>query len=249
MVALKLFHISPTSGRVSICKRAYGFCTFGATLPHFTAREASVAHGKLSLEEALAVGLSGEPKELPLTEDLVRKRLGLLSHEELRQLVWEHHRLSNAPGEATVLVEADAPVHVFLGGNREVTMELDTRENYHAYMHGGCSLLAAEIHRATGWPIEVYSYPPEGGYWSGHVTIQTPRGGHLDIQGEYTQDPRKEFGPAGMAMVKSLVDIQELTRLVDSRASTVGNNLALLDRQLTAQLAFQLLKTEGYLTL
>lgn len=217
-----------------------------APSPHFSDRNEALAHNERTLEAEY--GLFDTPSEtgaLDMSEAAIRDRLQMVDYESLEGLVWEQQRLSNTPSEVEEMVAKNEPFYVYYGFNREATLDLDSPETQTAFLRGGCSTLAADLHKATGWPIIVHSSNTPGA-WSGHVTVQTPDGAELDIAGR-SSNPLGSF-KADENWTREEVSLERLKELVDSRSKNLGDSLGLLERQLTSHMALELLKSEGFVT-
>lgn len=249
-MALVLYHLNPDTERIGRCRAEKGRCPFGSESPHFTTREETQAYYENELEAEY--GLFGEEGELSLDRAAVARRLNLLPAEALDQLVLERWRRGGyTPREADRMMAKDEPFYVYYTTNQEITLSSESPETQRTFMKGACGVFAAQVHRATGWPLAVYSSDEVPGFWQGHVTVKLPDGRFLDVMGT-TEDPTREFGPAAkswtIAEAKDLRELHEQTANSGAKSFEEREQLPLLERFAVAKIAYDVLDGEGLLT-
>ena len=249
-MALTLYHLNPDTEKIGVCRAQKGMCPFSSANPHFTSKEATQAYYENVLESEY--GIFGEPGgELSLEEDAVRRRLNLLPDEALKQLVWERFRFGGyTPREADQMVAKKSTFYVSYTGNQEMSLDAEDDSTQHTFMRGACAIFATEIHRATGWPMVVYSDPTSPKLWQGHVAVKVPGGGYLDASG-LVDDPIRSFGAD--AKKWKATEVSSFEELRDQTANRIDGtkeepkDLALLERFAVAKVAFDVLRDEGLL--
>lgn len=252
MAKLTLYHLNRDTERIGVCKaQGPGSCPFSSDDPHFSTKEATQAYYENELEATY--GLFGSKDEtLSMDAESVTKRLNLLPPEHLKQLIWERFRFGGyTPKEADHQVAKGLPFHVSYGSSsRELTLDADSVQSQNTFMRGACADFAAQVHRATGWPMVVFTMDPKSEFWQGHVAVKTPNGEYLDISG-VSKDPTEPFGAEAKSWtVSEAVNPDELH---EQTANRFGGKIAektkldLLERFVTAKLAFDVLESEGFI--
>lgn len=252
MAKLTLYHLNRDTERIGVCRaKGTGSCPFGSDDPHFPTREATQAYYENDLEATH--GLFGSKDEsLSMKAEAVKRRLNLLAPEDLKQLVWERFRYGGyTPREADHQVAKNLPFQVSYGSSmRELTLDVDSSHTQNVFMKGYCADFAAQVHRATGWPMAVFTKDPESEFWQGHVAVKTPEGDYLDISG-VSSNPTEAFG----SEAKKWTETEALNpdELHGQTANSFGGKIAektkldLLERFVAAKLAFDLLESEGFI--
>lgn len=251
-MALKLYHLNPDSEKIGICRATgSGTCPFSADNPHFATKEETQAYYENELESEYGLFSGASDSSKAMSEAAVRRRLNLLSDEALDQLIEDRFRFGGyTPREAKAAVAKGAPFYVNYTANQEMTLDPDHRYTQHTFMRGACAVFAAQVHRATGWPMVVYSNDKTVDYWQGHVAVRTPDGRYLDASG-VSDDPTREFGELSRGWVRTeAANVEELHQ--QTANSTDGRleekeGLQLLERFAAAKIAFEVLKSEGLL--
>lgn len=54
--------------------------------------------------------------------------------------------------------------------------------------YGYCTLLALAVHRKTGLPLVLFTFPTDSDDWCGHAAIQVGKDAYLDINGVNTEE-------------------------------------------------------------
>lgn len=253
MTKLTLYHLNRDTERIGICRaKGPGSCPFGSDDPHFPTKEATQAYYENELEATYGLFGSKDETPLPMDAESVKRRLNLLPPEDLKQLVWERFRYGGyTPKEADHHVAKKLPFHVSYGSSmREITLDVDSTHTQNTFMKGFCADFAAQVHRATGWPMAVFTKDPESEFWQGHVAVKTPDGEYLDISG-VSANPTESFGAeAKKWTVTEAVNPDELH---EQTANRFGGKIAektkldLLERFAAAKLAFDVLQSEGFI--
>lgn len=199
---MKLYHFNPETKRVNICKAQFptGNCRFGTDQPHFENREEAQQFVEKVLEDENGLfnifskkngkgddENNEKDQQTIFTKDELKQRLQLLSEDGLNSLILEQLKNGHSKAEAEEKLKNKEPFYVYYNRNQEITLDPEDYETQNTFMKGACSVLAHELHRATGWNIVVFSDKREK-YWSGHVVVETPSGNHLDIEGEGSPD-------------------------------------------------------------
>lgn len=248
---LALYHLNPDTERIGRCRAENGRCPFGSESPHFTTKEETQAYYENELEAEY--GLFGDSNgALSLDAASVRKRLNLLPDEPLNQLIWERWRRGGyTPREADQMMAKDEAFYVNYTANQEITLNPESPETHRTFMKGACGIFAAQIHRATGWPLVVYSSNEFSGLWQGHVAVKLPDGRFLDVTGA-GNDPIREFGPAAkdwtVTEARDLRELHEQTANSGAKSFEEKESLPLLERFAVAKLAYDVLAGEDLLT-
>lgn len=246
-MALALFHLNPKTERIGKCSADRGRCPFGTERPHFVTREEvqSYYEGELEAE----YGLFGDG-ELDLSERSVARRLNILPDDALEELIRERFRRGGyTPREADSALKGNEPFYAYYTGNQEITLDPYSARTQQTFLRGACAVFARTVHRATGWPMVVYSDRSVPGYWQGHVTVRTPDGKELDIRGAL-DDPLAGFAGTAKWTVteaKNADELREQTADREEDALAERRDLELLERFAVAKLAFEILQDEGYL--
>lgn len=255
---MKLYHINPETGRVNICKAQFpmGNCRFGSDKPHFTEKHDAVKFVEKTLEkeEGLFSTLSKESKselhnnknnqQASFTAEEVKNRLQLLPQEALDHLILEQWKKAFSKKEAEEKLKNKEPFYVYYNRNQEMTLDPDDYETQSTFMRGACSVLAYELHRATGWDIVLFS-SKRSSYWEGHVALKTPSGGYLDIEGEGHNGYGEFFNKN--IYEERIVNVDELNKTITQKDLPLTNNLGMLERYAASQVAYNLLESLGYI--
>lgn len=249
-MALALYHLNPSTERIGRCRAENGKCPFGSENPHFTTKEETQAYYENELE--VEYGLFGHGGELSLSKTAVARRLNLLPVEALDQLIWERWRRSGyTPREADEMLAKEKAFYVNYTANQEMTLNAESRETQQTFMRGACAVFAAQIHRATGWPVVVYSAKVIPGVWQGHVVVRLPDGEYLDVSGR-NNDPLNAFGSDAKNWktfeATSLEELRAVTANTYVGAEFEDHRLPLLERFAVAKIAYDVLDGEGLLT-
>lgn len=249
-MALVLYHLNPATERIGRCRAENGRCPFGSESPHFTTKEETQAYYENELEAEY--GLFGAGGNLSLDRASVARRLNLLPAEALDQLILERWRRGGyTPREADQMMAKDEAFYVHYTANQEITLDPGSRETQRTFMKGACGIFAAQVHRATGWPLAVYSSNEFSGLWQGHVAVKLPDGRFLDVTGAGS-DPIREFGPVAkgwtMTEAKDLKELHEQTANSNAKGFEEKESLPLLERFAVAKLAYDVLDSEDLLT-
>lgn len=250
-MALVLYHLNPSTERIGRCRAENGRCPFGSENPHFTTREETQSYYENRLEAEY--GLFGDGAgSLGLSREAVARRLNLLPAEAMAQLVWERWRRGGyTPREADQMVARDEPFYVHFTTNQEITLDPEDPNTRRTFMRGACAIFAAQVHRATGWPLVVYSSDQIPGFWQGHVLAKLPDGRLLDVTGAGA-DPLREFEPDArkwrMSEARNLEELHEQTANSNAGRLEDKQQLPLLERFAVAKIAYDVLDGEGLLT-
>lgn len=252
MAKLVLYHLNRDTERIGVCKaQGPGRCPFSSDDPHFPTKEATQAYYENELEAEY--GLFGSKDEKPsMDAESVRKRLNLLSPEHLKQLVWERWRFGGYTAkEADHQVAKGLPFDASYGSSQiDLTLDADSVQAQNAFMRGACADFAAQIHKATGWPMVVFTMDPKSELWQGHVTVRTPNGEYLDISG-VSSNPTQPFGAE--AKNWAVTEASNLDELHEQTANRFGGKISekrkldLLERFVVAKLAYDVLESEGFI--
>ena len=244
---ITLTHFNEKSGRTGRCRAIQKPCPLGGLGIHLDSAEKMRGH--LEQIERDRHGLFGEGAYLSLERDAVRNRLGILSDETFIRLRRKVYERTMSTREAAMAESQGMPFYVGYGDmSREVTLDFDSPQSVHCFSHGACGFLAAEIHRATGWPIVVSSIERGGTRTLQHVTVRTPNGEHLEIGGTF-KSPSGSFSGRGEFVVDEYNNLEEFTReaMKAPQGDTLYEGLTPLERGILAKFAFDLLDSEGYL--
>lgn len=256
---MKFYHMNPETGRVNICQAQFptGNCRFGSDKPHFTEKHDAekFVEKTLEKEEGMFSTLSKESKnelhnnennqQASFTAEEVKDRLQLLPQEALDHLILEQWKKAFSKKEAEEKLKSKEPFYVYYNRNQEMTLDPDDYETQSTFMRGACSVLAYELHRATGWDIVLFS-DKDTSYWSGHVVVRTPSGGYLDIEGESDSEYGQFFNKN--IYEQKTVSVEELNELMIQEKKPLTKNLGMLERFAASQIAYNLLESEGYIT-
>lgn len=251
-----LYHLNPQTERIGVCRadpKAFGHrgCPFGSSSPHFPTKEEARSYYENELEAEYGLFDSGQSSNpLPLDRDSVARRLNLLPEETLQGLVRDRFRHGGYTiRETEAAMAKDEPFYVSYNTNQEITLELDDDSTQRTFTKGACSVFALELHRATGWPLVIYTEESDGG-WGGHVGVRTPSGGLLDATGVGTSIT-STFGPRArdwsVSEVSSPDELFERISKNPSNEKATWNGLPLLERFAAAKLAYDVLDREGLL--
>lgn len=255
---MKLYHVNPETRRVNICKAVFpsGKCRFGSDKPHFVEREEALKHVEqiLEQEEGLFNNLTKKNTDENVeyqsntqesfTSEELKTRLQLLPQEALDHLILEQFKKAFSKKEAEEKLLNKEPFYVYYNRNQEITLDPEDYETQSTFMKGACSVLAYELHRATGWDIVLFS-DKRSSYWEGHVALKTPSGGYLDIEGE-SHSGYGEFFKKGIYEEKT-VNVDELNHIITQKNLPLTNGLGMLERYAASQIAYNLLESEGYI--
>lgn len=252
---MKLYHINPETGRVNICKAQFpmGNCRFGSDKPHFTEKQDAVKFVEKTLEkeEGLFNQLTKnstnvnelDNKQESFTADELKERLQLISEEALEQLIFEELKKASSKSEAEEKLRNKEPFYVHYNRIQEITLDPEDYETQETFMKGACGVLAYEVHRATGWDIVSFN-DRETSFWQGHIAIRTPSGGYLDVEGESHSEYGQFFNKR--LYEQKTITVEELNKLLTHSEKPLTRNLGMLERYAASQIAFNLLKSEGY---
>lgn len=248
-MALALYHLNPDTERIGRCRAENGRCPFGSDNPHFTTREETQAYYENELEAEY--GLFGSSKELSLDRTAVARRLNLLPAEAMDQLIRERWRRGGyTPREAEQMLAKGEAFYVHYTTNQEITLDPESRETRRTFMRGACGRFAEQIHRATGWPLAVFSSNEFPGLWQGHVAAKLPDGRFLDVTGA-SDNPLREFGPDAegwtVTEASNLEELHEQTANRNDGKLVEKSQLPLLERFAVARIAYDVLDGEGLL--
>jgi len=255
-VPTTLYHLNPATERIGACRAEKGKvghrgCPFGSERPHFGTKEEAQSYYENELESEYGLFGEGSSGQLSLKRDAVRKRLNLLSGETLNSLIvdrWRHGGWT--PRETEQQMANGEPFYVNYSGNQEITLDLDDPSTQSTFTRGACSVLAAEVHRVTGWPMTVFTAKGSEGYWTGHVAVKLPDGRYLDATG-ITDEPLRGFGAlmdgASVRDVASEAELMESVGAREESDKTLNSSLSLLERFALAKLTYDLLDSEELL--
>lgn len=255
---MKLYHVNPETRRVNICKAVFpsGKCRFGSDKPHFADREEALKHVEKTLEqeEGLFNNLTkkkdeqniekADNKQTSFTSEELKTRLQLIPQEALDQLILEQHKKAFSKKEAEEKLRNKEPFYVYYNRNQDITLDPEDYDTQSTFMKGACSVLAHELHRATGWDIVLFS-SKKSSFWEGHVALKTPSGGYLDIEGE-TSSRYGEFFNENIYEEK-IIDVNELNNTMTHKNEPLTSHLGILERYAASQIAYNLLESEGYI--
>lgn len=186
-----------------------------------------------------------------MKREAVARRLNLLPAETLQGLIQERWRQGGwTPRETEQQMAKGEPFYVNYSGNQEITLDIDHHNTQHTFTKGACSVLAAEVHRVTGWPMTVFTAKDSEKSWTGHVAVKLPDGRYLDATG-VSEDPIRSYGAIMIgASSKDITTEAELIEVVGTREEgkkTLNGGLALLERFALAKLTYDLLDSEDLL--
>lgn len=250
-----LYHLNPETERIGVCRaeksnaHRHRGCPFGSERPHFGTKEEAQSYYENELETEYGLFGEGSSGQLSLKRDAVRKRLNLLSDETLNSLIvdrWRHGGWT--PRDTEQQMANDEPFYVNYTNNQEITLDLDHPRTQATFTKGACSILAAEVHRVTGWPMTVFTAEDAGSSWTGHVAVKLPDGRYLDATG-ITEEPLRPYGAtmknSSSQDINSEAELIELVSSKDKR--TANSGLPLLERFALAKLTYDLLDSEDLL--
>lgn len=248
-MAVTLYHLNPKTERIGRCAVQKGVCPFGSDNPHFATKGDTQAYYENNLESEY--GLFGDgSKSMSMKKDAVAKRLNLLPDSAMEELIKERFKRGGyTPKEVTNALNSKEPFYVYYTSNQEMTLDPDDSVTSHTFMKGACSYMAAELHKATGWPIVIYSDSKAAadGYWQGHVVVKTPEGKYLDVSG-VSDNPNRVFGAlANNFESREVHSVEELNEHILKGSAYPPQKLEFLERFALSKVAYEVLSVEGLL--
>lgn len=260
---MKIYHTNPETGNVNICQVKNGKCKFGSDTPHFTDKEEAqkFIEQKLEKENGAFATLSKENTNQesaqenfgtlnkPFPSDVVKERLNLLSKEGLDHLIKERYKNTMTKKEVEEAFENNAPFYVYFGSSdQQMNLDSEDYETQKTFMQGSCSVLAYELSKATDWQIVSFTdkKSEKNGYWQGHISLKTPEGEYLDVEGCHSPGSG-EYSNTDYYREDD-ISREELVKIVkNDKAESLTNDFDLLEKYATSQLAYNLLESEGYI--
>jgi len=250
-----LYHLNPETERIGVCKADQGQgnqrrCPFGSENPHFGSKADAQSYYENVLESEYGLFGKGSEGRPSLRREAVARRLNLLPEDALESMVEERWRRGGWTAKETAQqMLRSEPFYVSYGGNQEITLDISDESTQRTFTKGACTVLAHELHRATGWPIVVFTEPNAQGYWQGHAAVRTPDGMYLDATGA-SENPTGSYGARSRSWTEREVDDAGLIELVANPTPDGKNEftkLPLLERFAAAKFAYDLLEGEDLL--
>lgn len=261
---MKLYHLNPETGRVGVCSATKGKCKFGSDNPHFVDKETAQKFNEKEMEKQNGLfkklnknseNSSTDDKDStgslknPFTSDYISQRLQLLPKEGLDHLIKERYKNTMTKKEVEQAIENDEPFYVDFGiSDQQMNLDPEDYETQKTFMQGSCSVLAYELSKATDWQIVSFTdkKAEKNGYWQGHISLKTPEGEYLDVEGCHSPGSG-EYSNTDYYREDD-ISREELVKIVkNDKAESLTNDFDLLEKYATSQLAYNLLESEGYI--
>lgn len=248
------YHIGK-NGEPRVCNAKIK-CRLGDESAHWNSKEEAL---KAVLAQAIETHGQSLPqpkrKRQPKTLAEARSFLGVPTEEKMERLILKQLRKQYTRKEIETMMEAGldhVEYYVYFAGNREVTLDKDSRASQRTFTYGACGYLAYNLHRTTGLQLALFTETDGKGqeveHWRGHAAVKLPNGEFLDIHG---RSPRSSvlnhFGLNHTWAYSEPYLPTFLNRMKVSEDSILGD-LGELEKATLAKFTLDILEEEGLLS-